>query len=206
MRVDTLVDALIDIWPMLTIFLVVIVTIRIAYLIQNHEKIIFYKEFTGLLFVVYILLLFQLLISTELNNTNGGFNLVPFTEIFRYKWGSPLFITNVLGNIAIFIPLGLFITKYIKSQKITPIFIICLIISTTVEVVQLKIGRSFDIDDIILNICGGIIGFLLFIALNAINNHLPKVLKSDLFYNILCIIIIVLFFIYFSNIWKGLLI
>ena len=150
--------------------------------------------------------MFQLLISTELNNTNGGFNLVPFTEIFRYKWGSPLFITNVLGNIAIFIPLGLFITKYIKSQKITPIFIICLIISTTVEVVQLKIGRSFDIDDIILNICGGIIGFLLFIALNAINNHLPKVLKSDLFYNILCIIIIVLFFIYFSNIWKGLLI
>ncbi|MBR1414140.1 MAG: VanZ family protein [Bacilli bacterium] len=206
MKVDTLVDALSGIWPMLTIFLVVIVTIRVVYLLQNHEKIVFYKEFMMLVSVIYVLLLYQLLTSTELNNTSGGLNLVPFTEIMRYKFGSPLFYTNVIGNILIFVPLGFFISKYIKPQKITPIFIVSLVISVTVELVQLNIGRSFDIDDIILNIIGAILGFLVYISLNAINKHLPKVLQSDLFYNIICIIIIIVAFLYFANNWKGLMI
>ena len=47
------------------------------------------------------------------------------------------------------------------------------------EFVQLNIGRSFDVDDIILNVLGGIIGYLLYIGLTAIHNHLPKVLQKE---------------------------
>ena len=35
-------------------------------------------------------------------------------------------------------------------------------ISVIIELIQLKIGRAFDIDDIILNIVGGILGYFLY--------------------------------------------
>lgn len=176
-------------WPMLTIFLVVLVSCRIAYLKEHREKIHYYQEFMKLFFVIYILILYNLLTTTEINN-NGGMNLVPFTEIFRYEVGSELFIFNVLGNILIFIPFGYFISHFINAKKIWPILIVSLLTSVTVEFVQLNIGRSFDIDDILLNVVGAIAGFLLFIGLTAIKKHLPSFLQKDFIYDLLCFIII----------------
>ena len=57
MIVDTLSGAIQDIWPMLVIFLVVIIAIRISYIKINHERFIFYKEFLNLIFIIYVLLL-----------------------------------------------------------------------------------------------------------------------------------------------------
>ncbi len=184
-----------DIWPMLIIFLVVIISVRLASLKNNKERFVFYKEFWDLVFIVYILILFELLTSTEINN-HGGMNLVPFTEIFRYKIGSEFFLVNVIGNILIFVPFGYFISGFIKSKNILPITLISILTSTTVEFVQLRIGRSFDIDDIILNLVGGIIGFLIYVAFSAIKKHLPGFLQTDLFYNIMSLLILICFVLY----------
>lgn len=198
MIVDTLSSAIRDIWPMLVIFLVVMIAIRLSYIRINHEKFVFYKEFLNLIFIVYVLLLFELLTSTEMN-TNSGLNIVPFTEIFRYEIGSKLFIFNVIGNIVIFIPFGYFVSGYVKANKVSHILFISVITSLTVELVQLQIGRSFDIDDILLNVMGSIAGFLLFIGLTAIKKHLPRFFQSDLFYNVLCVVLFVIVFIYFTK-------
>lgn len=184
------------IWPMLTIFLVVLVTVRVAYILNHREKFCFYKEFLSLVFLIYILLLFQLLTSTEINQSSG-INYIPFAEILRYEFGSKLFIYNVIGNVLAFIPFGYFISYYIKAKKLTPLFLVTLIVSSSVELVQLKIGRSFDIDDVLLNVLGGMLGYLLYIGLTAIKNHLPKFLQRDFFYNLLCIIFIFLFAFYY---------
>jgi len=203
MVLNTLIDSIESVWPMLTIFLVVIITIRITYLRINREHFVFYKEFGNLFFVIYILLLFQLLTNAELNNI-GGLNLVPFTEILRYEIGSMLFYYNVIGNILIFVPFGYFVSVYIKAKKISHIFFISIISSLTVEFVQLQIGRSFDIDDILLNVVGSIIGFLIYVSLNAIRKHLPKFFQSDLFYNILCLVICFFFiYCYYKSIGFG---
>ena len=178
-----------SVWPMLTIFLVVLITCRIAYLSQHREKFRFYQEFIKLMFVIYILILYGLLTNTEINR-NGGMNLVPFTEIFRYEVGSELFIFNVLGNILIFVPFGYFISHFINAKKIWPILFVSLITSATVEFVQLQIGRSFDIDDIVLNFVGAIVGYSLYVGLTAIRKHLPAFMQKDFVYNLLCIIII----------------
>ncbi len=180
-----------NMWPMLTIFLVIIATVRIAAIRSNNEKFVFYKEFTNLLFIVYVLLLYELLTRSELNHVSG-YNLAPFTEIFRYKIGSNAFYINVVGNIVLFIPFGYFISSYIKPKKILPILLVSAISSATVEFVQLCIGRSFDVDDIILNTLGAIIGFLLYVALNAIKKYLPSIFGKDIIYNILCVIILIL--------------
>ncbi len=199
MILETLTNAILDVWPMLVIFLVVLITIRVGYLKINHEKLVFYREFINLMFVIYILLLYQLLTTTELNKMSG-LNIVPFTEIFRYEIGSPSFIYNVIGNILIFIPFGYFVSMYMKATKFSHILAVSLITSLTVELVQLHIGRSFDIDDIILNVSGSILGFLLFIGLTAIKKHLPRIFQSDLFYNIICLLILVVVIIYFTKI------
>ena len=47
-----------------------------------------------------------------------------------------------------------------KTRKPFAMFIISLITSCTIEFTQLKIGRTFDVDDIILNTIGTILGRL----------------------------------------------
>ena len=196
---QTVQNAISSTWPMLVIFVVILSTIRLTYLSIHKEKFIFYKEFLNLIFIIYVLLLYQLLTNVE-TNTSGGSNLIPFTEITRYEVGSKLFMYNVIGNIVIFIPFGYFVSGYIKASKVSHILAVSVISSLTVEVVQLQIGRSFDIDDIILNVCGAIIGFLLYIGLCAIKKHLPKFLQRDFVYNIVCIVLTILIVLYFLKI------
>lgn len=196
---QTVQNAISSTWPMLVIFVVILSTIRLTYLSIHKEKFIFYKEFLNLIFIIYVLLLYQLLTNVE-TNTSGGYNLIPFTEITRYEIGSKLFMYNVIGNIVIFIPFGYFVSGYIKASKVSHILAVSVISSLTVEVVQLQIGRSFDIDDIILNVCGAIIGFLLYIGLCAIKKHLPKFLQRDFVYNIVCIVLTILIVLYFLKI------
>lgn len=198
MIVRAITNVLYDSWPMLTIFIVVLASVRILHLIDNHEKIVFYEEFLNLLFLVYALILYRLLTNTE--GATSGINLVPFKEILRYDFHSELFYYNVIGNIVLFIPFGFFVSRYVNAKKASHILIASAIISFTIEVVQYKIGRAFDIDDVLLNVVGSIIGFLFFISLSAIQNHLPKFLKRDAFYNIICIILTIIIAFYLAKI------
>ena len=94
-----------------------------------------------------MILLYYLLLSTE--EASSGFNIMPFTEITRYKIGSKSFFYNVIGNIVLFIPFGYIISDYLKSKKIGCIFVLSAIVSLTAEVIQYNIGRAFDVDDIL---------------------------------------------------------
>ncbi len=195
MFLNTIQAVLNDNWPILIIFIITMISLRFFYLRNNREKICFYKEFFSILAIVYIFLLFQLLTKVELNQ-GSGYNLVPFTEIFRYEIGSKLFVYNVVGNIMAFVLFGIIVSAYIKPKTALAPFLISLIVSTTVEFVQLNIGRSFDVDDIILNVVGCIIGYLLYIGCSAIHSHLPKALQKDGILNVICFIIIVIIIIY----------
>ena len=188
------------IWPMLVIFIVVLSTIRIFYLIEKGERFVLYREFFSLAFIIYILLLFGLVTNTDVQGVSNNF--MPFREILRYKIGSKYFLWNVVGNIMIFIPFGFIVSLILDSPKVNKPLIITFITSLTIELVQMFIGRSFDIDDIILNCIGGIVGWLLFIGLTAIKKHLPRFLQRDLVYNILTAILIAIIIISLFNWWE----
>lgn len=187
------------IWPMLLIFIVVLSTIRINYILEKGEKFVLYKEFFSLAFVIYILLLFELVTTTDVQSYSHNF--IPFKEILRYEIGSKYFYWNVIGNMVIFMPFGFFISLYLNSQKLNRPLLITFITSLTIELVQMFIGRSFDVDDILLNCIGGICGFLLFIGLSAIKRHLPKFLQRDIVYNILTGILIIFIILYILKLW-----
>ena len=177
-------------WPMLVFISVVAISIRGAYLFKGSKKFILHKELMSLVFILYILCLHYIL--TYRDTTITGVNLVPFKEMFRYTFGSYKFMKNIVGNILLFLPFGFFVSNYINSKKaITPV-IVTLSVSFAAEAIQYYVGRVFDIDDIILNVLGGFLGFLLYIALSAVKNRLPNFMKSDVFINIIVIVIVVL--------------
>ena len=185
-------------WPMIVISTIILSSIRITYLIIKKEKFVFYKELTYLLFVVYILSLFY--IVTFQDDNYGTSNLIPFKEISRYNITSKLFLKNIIGNILLFMPFGFFVTAYIDSGKIYPTVILSFISSFSIEIVQLLIGRVFDVDDIILNVLGGTLGAIIFKFLDKIRDKLPRVLNKEWFMNLLMIILLLAAIVYFTNI------
>ena len=190
-------DIMPDIWPMVLIITVIVSSLRIAYLLKNNHKFCLHRELLSLVFIVYILCLYHVVTFQDVNY--GANNFIPFKEIFRYSIGSTKFIKNIVGNIMLFIPFGFFSSYYLKNKKMLTPVILTLVTSLTIEVVQYYIGRVFDIDDIILNVLGGIIGFLLFIGFDAIRIRLPKFMKSDAFLNFIIIVIVILILAYSFN-------
>ncbi len=184
---------------MLTLFVVIIVVLRMTRVFINNDRFVFYKEFYNLLFIIYILLLYYLLLSTE--NASSGINITPFKEMTRYTIGSKAFFYNVIGNIVLFIPFGYFVSDYLKAKKLPHIFIVTILISLTAELIQYKIGRAFDIDDIILNFIGSIFGFMVYISIKSIKAHLPDFLQNNFFYNLIAVIIIIIMIFMFGSIW-----
>ena len=71
----------------------------------------------------------------------------------------------------------------------------------TAELIQYKIGRAFDIDDVILNVTGAIIGFIGYFSIQSIKKRLPKFLQNNIFYNILAIIILLIIALAICSIW-----
>lgn len=105
------------------------------------------------------------------------YNLVPFREISRF-WtyrnilGIYSFL-NLVGNVLIFVPAGFFIPILCKKRR-SFLFTVCVTfeMSLLVECLQLifRVG-SFDVDDLILNTLGGILGYLLLTILQRWRNH-----------------------------------
>ncbi len=194
----TFKTAINEIWPMLTLILVMYVLVRVTYLFIHREHFCFYKEIYQLLTISYILFLYYLLLGLE-NAASYGVNVVPFREITRYKIGSNLFVYNVIGNIAVFIPFGIFLNYILKSKKVIYTLLIAIIVSLTAELIQYKIGRAFDVDDVLLNTLGAGIGYLFYRFIEFINDKLPEVLRKTWFYNIICLLILgsaILFLLY----------
>jgi glycopeptide antibiotics resistance protein len=195
---STFFEVLNTTWPTLVIFLTIIILLRVFTILNTSKKFILHEELLLLLFITYILFLFELVTSRDVYM--NGTNLVPFREMFRYPVGSENFNRQVVGNILLFMPFGFFATYYTKIKKISSISFMSILVSLTIEVVQKYIGRSFDVDDIILNVVGGILGFLVYIGLDAIRKKLPSIFQKDGFYNFLSILLVIIICLYLFGI------
>ncbi|RCT77528.1 VanZ family protein [Enterococcus faecium] len=89
----------------------------------------------------------------------GSVNLVPF---------SGLNISFIL-NIVMCVPLGFLLPIIWKSyRKIVPVFLAGALFSLIIEVSQIITTRATDIDDLIANIFGAVIGFILWAVLSRV--------------------------------------
>ncbi|MDO4317313.1 MAG: VanZ family protein [Lachnospiraceae bacterium] len=130
-----------------------------------------------LLFLVYLgFLLYFLFLSEHFGRTERveGFqyNLQPFQEIgryFRHRNALPqLFLINIVGNIGAFLPFGLLLPSLLpkRMRRLLVVFCLTYLFSLSVECVQMLTHVGiFDLDDIILNTLGGVLGYLCYIVL-----------------------------------------
>ncbi|MYL49809.1 VanZ family protein [Halobacillus litoralis] len=138
------------------------------------------RIFLGLGFIGYLLFLvfymfFQLRGSAGVSMTlveyiQSHSNLVPFKTIENYitalekgtmdTWTA---VKNLLGNVLVFIPMGIFLPSlFRKLRRLSPFLLAFVLIILSAEVMQLLTQRgSFDIDDFILNVLGAWLGFKL---------------------------------------------
>ena len=137
------------------------------------------KILCNILFGVYLVVLFYFLFFAEMagrmdEGRTYRYNLVLFKEIIRFVkyhdilgW-MPVF-QNLIGNILIFLPFGILVPilsrRYKKFWSVT---LLSFELSLAVELIQLitKTG-SCDVDDILLNTAGGMIGFACYAWLRA---------------------------------------
>ena len=105
--------------------------------------------------------------SVDLRLQFQTLQLTPFDEIFRAFRG-PWVMFMMLANIGVFAPIGFFTALLWQKPKWWKSLLIGLCSSAAIEFIQFFIGRSSDIDDIILNTSGALTGFWLFCLLRAL--------------------------------------
>ncbi|MFD0961497.1 VanZ family protein [Paenibacillus chungangensis] len=93
-------------------------------------------------------------------------NFIPFQTILNYanRYHSLNFDTwfiNLFGNVLLFVPLGFLLPiLFAKARRFSMSIVWTMLASLTIELTQLgaRLG-SFDVDDLILNVLGGLIGY-----------------------------------------------
>ena len=87
-------------------------------------------------------------------------NLVPFVHLGDYEIKSEMWL-NLIGNCAMFIPTGIIVPiLYPNCKSFKKTALTGFLISLTIEIIQLPFAvRCSDVDDLILNTAGCIIGY-----------------------------------------------
>lgn len=155
---------------------------------NNPDFIQSYKAFirrTSLIFVIYysIILIYSFFLVREVTLVRPEYNLKPFEMIiFTFSRGYIDYelIFLFLGNIAIFLPLGIFATAFIKNKFI--LISMPVVISFAIETSQYFLGNGHpDIDDFILNVLGFYLGIGIKKLLDLLVNKLTKGQLSSFF-------------------------
>ena len=93
--------------------------------------------------------------------------LTPFQEIWRAFRG-PWVMFLMLANIGIFLPIGFFPALLWRKWRWWKSLLLGCGASCSIEFIQFFIGRSTDIDDVILNTAGALLGFWLYCLARAL--------------------------------------
>lgn len=140
----------------------------------------------GILFIIYFIVLFYFLFFSEkMGRTYSErayhYNLIPFREIGRFikhraVLGNEAVLLNIVGNVVAFVPFGAFLPIFsTRCRHFLYTALYSFELSLLVELLQLifKVG-SFDVDDLLLNTLGGIIGFVIYVLIEYFGNKIEQ--------------------------------
>ena len=132
----------------------------------SHKKI---RLGLYIMFSMYLLLMFWEVFIGPYRSYSGvrRYNLYPFKTIIEFifnysKYNFQVVFINIIANIITFIPLGFFISLLSKRHfKLINSALCCIFIIVSIEMGQfiLNVG-VLDVDDIILNALGCILGII----------------------------------------------
>ncbi len=129
-----------------------------------------YRIIFMILFILYLSILAFLTLAGRLYGGRAiyrSINIIPFATILQYltSFVNPnIVIMNIWGNIEAFMPMGLLLpVNFGRMRKFKKVLFVVLIVTFSIEVLQYITGSgASDIDDVILNVFGGILGYLIY--------------------------------------------
>ena len=120
------------------------------------------RPIAAALLVVYLVVLIDLT-QFQFFEGNPPANLIPFRSITKdMHVSSDGFLVNFLGNIVVFLPLGVMPPLIWPDRflSVWRVVVIAMVFSVSIEVAQYASGhRTADVDDVILNTAGALIGY-----------------------------------------------
>lgn len=165
-------------------FLIIIMVITIALIVASQKFKRIQREILSSIWVAYICIILAMTLPSYGANEDGltfvekltqapPWNLKPFSllsgQFSNMLAGQTGATRQFLGNIILFIPAGFFPPMlFPKLRRWYGLILPGLIWSLCIEIMQLILNlaqlgnRSFDTDDIILNVLGAMIGFTLY--------------------------------------------
>ena len=153
--------------PIVYFVIWIFVTMTVYFFIYfiRKDTFIFSKQTVFIGLTLYCISLFILLFMRPSNQIYDSYNLVPFDTISFYFSGAvnPLIACyNLAANVGLFIPFGTAALLLINKKSAFLLAIVPIIIISLIEFVQFITQRgSLDIDDLILNVVGIYLGYLL---------------------------------------------
>ena len=176
---------------------------------MNNKEIKRLNILSIILFCIYILLLIWIVLfkcNIYLSITNGYFEfktltlkerfdyyLIPFIDYFNND-STQTFIKFKDGilNVFVFIPLGLYLSFFIKNNKFIKVIFYTFLISLLFEIIQLfSLLGSFQTEDLILNTFSGLLGYIIYKII-----YKEKNIKVLNILSLICIIILTPILIY----------
>ena len=99
-------------------------------------------------------------------------NLIPFVNLLDYDSGRDLLI-NLIGNFAMFIPTGVITPMIYKHlNNFGKVTLTGFLLSLSIEIIQLPFAvRASDVDDLILNTLGCMVGYGIYVLAKKIRNR-----------------------------------
>lgn len=148
------------------IFIIIISILYLPILVTLKKKgknVIRQLSYIGLICSVFLIVFATILfVPITFNPKTHILNLIPFNWIGNIDNFQQLVVEKI-PNVMLFIPLGFFIPIVLESKrKWYKTLFIAFGITFSVEFFQYFIGRSADIDDILTNLLGAIIGYQIF--------------------------------------------
>lgn len=179
---NSVINQFIQVIPITLLVGILYIIFRFLKLKKNNSDINYKREILYLIFICYIVGLFNLVL-VPINfwniiwyNIFYNFNENPFAGIFDFSynfiptiykiiigeytldsWGKAM----IVGNFLMFIPMGILLSLCLENVNKKNIFKYAVLIPLAIEVLQLVVGRSFDIDDLVMNFLGIVIGYYL---------------------------------------------
>ena len=142
--------------------LVTLPTVLIVINYMSAHKSIKRRTILAIILTAYIIFLLDIALF-RFPATRPVVNWVPFRSMIHdWQNGGWGFVVNFLGNLVAFLPMGLFPPLIrLRPTALWQVALFSLAISFTIEAGQYISGRRVpDVDDLILNTLGGVLGYL----------------------------------------------
>lgn len=181
---------------MLPILIVVRISIKLP-IIKEGKKLNIVHEIGVIIFILYLVGLASQTIIPKLEFGSNGIEIVgtigfdynrinttPFNKIkevlYLVRLGNfNYLLIEVLGNIGVFSVIGFIVPLLWNKFKSIKTILLCFLISVCIETVQLILPRATDVDDLIMNTLGGLIGYIGYIIFKRLFPEFTSKFKEE---------------------------